>query len=154
MDKVQEYLKEWAFHYIKNKDLTRNNIVEIKERVSGVDLFVEFKDKKQIIIVEPVIKDMNITLIRLNELRNKLSAEHASIIVLNNKQNLETVKGSWDDLANDPKLSIYFVNPLSPMQRVWIIFPYTHARISDKNSLNSLFEAVQEIEHKDMEKII
>ena len=152
MDKVQEFLREWTFQYLKNKDLTRGNIKDIKEKVSNIDLFVEFKNKKQVIVIEPELKDVKAILIRLNEAKNKLNAKHSAIVVLNNKQNLDSIKNSWENLIADSGLSLYFVNPLSVMQRIWIVFPSTHEKISDKDTLNSLFEAVEEIEYKEIAK--
>lgn len=152
MDKVQEYLKEWAVQYIKNKDIIRKNILNLKENISNIDIFIEFKEKKQVIIVKPIITDIKTLLLRLNKAKTSLDAKQAVLVVLNNKKNLKSIKDDWDNLIKDPGLSIYFVNPLSMIQRIWIVYPYTHAKISTKNTLNTLFEAVQEIGFEEIEK--
>lgn len=152
MDKVQEYLREWTVQYIRNKDIVRRNIKNIEEKFSDIDIFVEFKDKKQVIIIEPIIKDLNSTLIRMNEAKNSLDSKNSVIVVLNNRKNLKSLKDNWENLVNDSGLSIYFVNPLSAMQRIWIVYPHTHEKISNKNTLNSLFESVEEIDYEEIEK--
>jgi len=151
-DKVQEYLREWTFHYIKNKDLVRNNIIDIKEKFSDCDIFIEFKDKKQIILIEPILTNINETMLRLNKLKNELDAKYTAVVTLNNKENIKTVKDNWENLITDDGLSIYFVNPISDTQRIWIVFPKTHEKISDKNTLSVLAESVQEIDYKEIEK--
>ena len=89
----------------------------------------------------PVIKDI--------ELPD--SSDYSSLVVLNNKENLKKVIEDWSKLTKDPKFRIFFVNPC--VNKRWIIYPYTHNRITEKSALkpglNALFESVESINEKE-----
>ena len=51
-------------------------------------------------------------------------------------------------LSSLPMLSIYFVNPNSSTEKKWIIYPFTHSKITEHSALKlglmTLFESVEE----------
>lgn len=144
MDKAQEFLKSWILEYIKNRDLITRQIVTIKEETKHVDIFIEYKDKKQVIVVQPQILDIENTLIRINSAKNDLDAIHSAIVLLNSKENLKTVLDAWEKITEDTHLSFYFVNPFSNTNKIWIVYPSTHNKISTKSTLKVLFDTVEE----------
>lgn len=150
MDKVQEYLKEWTIQYVKNKDIVRRDIVSFNENTPDADIFVEFKERKHTFFIEPLLKDSEQILKRIEDAKTKLEAKYSTIVMLNSKENLKVVKNIWEKLAADPGISLYFVNPLSAMQKIWIVYPSTHNKISDKSTLGVLFEAVEETNYEDI----
>ena len=54
---------------------------------------------------------------------------------------------NWDKLIDFKFLSVYFVNPWSSLDKKWVIYPYTHNRIADEDSLEtglkSMFEMIE-----------
>ncbi len=70
--------------------------------------------------------------------------QHVYLVIGNNYENLKTVLIFWNELAKNQNLCILFVNPISSEK--WIVYPYTHNRISEKatleKGLRSLMDAV------------
>ena len=52
---------------------------------------------------------------------------------------------NWKRLVDLKFLNIYFVNPFSGSEKVWIINPYIHDRICDKSSLELGIESMAEM---------
>lgn len=143
MDKIHDLLVEWTINYAKNRDVIDKNIETIEKDREGYDLFVKRKDREQLFIITPFIKD-------INEVIGKLSPDkHISLVVFNSNGNFEVIARNWSKFIELKNFNIYFVNPFSQSDKKWIIYPYTHARISDSNSLErglkSMFEMVEPI---------
>ena len=115
MEKFQAYLSDWVIDCIKNRDIFIKNIIDIKKEIEGFDFIVNFKDKKQYFIVKPFIDDINGVISRFGK------DGYFSLIVFNTKENLNTIINNWDRLIKFKNLSIYFVNPLSGLDKKWII---------------------------------
>ena len=143
MDNIYDFLVEWTINYVKNRDIISRKIENIEKNKEGYDVFVKFKDKEQFFIVRPFIKD-------INEITEKLANEkNISLVLLNSMENFGIICNNWKKFTELKSFNIYFVNPFSQLDKKWIIYPYTHERISDSNSLEkglkSMFEMVEPI---------
>ena len=150
MDKLHSFLLEWAVNYVKNRDLLTKSIRSIEKNKEG--FLVNFKDKKQFFIVEPFIQNINEVMEKMHE------EEHFSLVVFNTKDNLEAVVDSWNRLIEFKKLSIYFVNPFSQLDKKWIVCPYTHHKVGSESSLElglkTMFEMVGSLSKEELSKKI
>ena len=153
VNKVIEFLKEWCFNYIRNKDLILGRIVTIDKKEDY--LFVKYKDKDQVFLIVPEIKNINEDIVRLGEFSKAGAA--TTLVLLNTRENLDLVVSNWAKLINDLKFSIYFVNPFSSLDKVLSIFPRTHDLVTEKASLKIGLEAlalnVEQFTKEDFKKI-
>ena len=147
-DKSRSFLLDWTVNFIKNKDIVAKKIEKIENNKDGFDLFVKYRDREQYFIIAPNLADIDSIMQRIND---KL---HFTIVTLNSKGNFDAMLKSWDMLINFRFLSIIFVNPFSELDKKWIVFPYTHHKISDdsslKNGLKAIFEMVEPIEEQQL----
>ena len=140
MEATKEYqeLKEWLVLFLQHKDIFQKKIVKIEEKEGFV--IAEYKDHTHYFAIIPKITTFNF----LDSYKDK----HLSIIVYNTKDNLKSLISEWSKLADFSMLSVYFVNPHSNTDKKWIIYPFTHHRISEhgalKLGLQTLFESVEE----------
>ena len=78
--------------------------------------------------------------------------------MLNSKENLDFLMNKWNKLIKFDKLTIFFVNPFSELEKKWFISPYVHNKICDKDSLKlglkTMFETVESITEKEIIKNI
>jgi hypothetical protein len=141
-DKIRKFISKWMIEYIKNKDLVKKSITNISIE-KNYNFIVEFNDKKQFFIIEPIIKDINKIIRMINPV------EQISIVLLNNLHNFDLIVKNWKSFIDFKLFSIYFVNPFSELEKKWIIFPHSHHKISDEKSLKkglkSLFQSVEQI---------
>ena len=146
--KLRSFLADWTVNFIKNKDIVAKKIEQIENGKDGFDLYVKYKDKEQYFIIAPNLADIDSIMQKIN---NKF---YFTIVTLNSKENFDSVLKSWSKLINFKFLSIIFVNPFSQLDKKWIIFPYTHHKISDESSLKSglkaMFEMVEPIEEQQL----
>ena len=146
-NKSRDFLLDWTINYAKNKDTISKKIESIEKEKAGFDLLVRYKDKSQYFIIMPVI-DINLI---LQKLKNDV---YVSIVALNSNENLDAVLKNWSRLVNFKLLNIIFANPFSELDKRWIIFPHTHNKICDGDSLEtglkSMFEMVEPIEEKQL----
>ena len=149
MDKVKDFLTEWAIRFAEHKDIIKKEIVGIKKIADGA--YVKYKEREEFFIVIPFIKDDADVLQKIDKDNN------INIVVFNTKQNLDFLIRKWNALVEFPKLKFYFVNPFSELDTKWIISPYVHHRISDEASLEtglkSMFAVVEEFKDSDLGKI-
>jgi len=145
MDKVHDFLVEWAERFVRNKDILEKRIESIEKKVSGFDFVVRYGDKEQFFIVNQKINDLSF-------LDSFEKDKNMCIVTLNDKSNLDIVLRNWKKLSEYKFLSIIFVNPFSQLDKKWIIHPYTHNKICDKNSLElglkAMFEVVEPIKEE------
>jgi len=150
MGKMYSFLVEWTVNFVKNRDLLTKNIEDVEKNKEG--FFVKFKDRKQFFIIEPFVEDIDEVIKKINE------EEHFSLVVFNTKENFEVIVENWNMLIEFKKLSIYFVNPFSQLDKKWIIFPYTHHKVGSESSLESglktMFETVDSISKEELSKKI
>ena len=147
-NKPRAFLLEWTISFIKNKDIVAKKIEKIENGKDGFDLYVKYKDREQYFIIVPNIADINSIVQRIN------NNSHFSIVTLNSKENFAIILKNWSKLIHFKFLNIIFINPFSELDKKWIIFPYTHHRISDesslKNGLKAMFDMVEPIEEQQL----
>jgi hypothetical protein len=148
LPKPTTYLAEWFVRYTKNRDLLFKKISDIKEE--GNKIIITQKDGTVThYYVEPFPEDME-----------KLAAMPESqkgIVLYNSKDNFDRLIKSWKKLSETKGLTIYFVNPFSKLDKRWIINPYVHSQISDKQSLetglSSMYILVDPITKQEVEQL-
>jgi hypothetical protein len=127
-------LRDWIVEYVKSKDLLIKQITAIKQDEQNCDVVVEGTVKSQYIIVNPALGDLG----SLDALKDK----HVVLVTANTKENMEALIKNWDRLIQYPHLSVYFVNPNSSLDKRWVIFPATHARITERSALRKGLESL------------
>jgi len=134
-----EDLKEWAKIYVKHKDIMKKEIVSINNTDTGFN--VKYKDRDCEFIIVPELKEGDIK--GLSDDKNRV------LVLLNSKKNLDFIIKKWNTLKVLKNLAIYFVNPASSSDKVWILRPYVHNSICDNSSLatglKSIFGGVEEV---------
>ena len=152
MDKLKPFLIEWTKTYLMHKDILTKKITAITENKDNFDLIVKYADKEQFVIIEPVIGGIEQIISRLNE------EQHFTLVVFNTKENFDIVSENFNRLAAFKNFNIIFVNPLSELDKKWIISPYTHNRICDpaslKTGLKALFDGVAPITKEELNEKI
>lgn len=149
-DNISDFLKKWVSNFIKNKDIISGTIQKIDIREKKI--YVSHKNKKQLFMIEPFLKNISTIKKDINE-----AEDFVCIATYNTKENLDFMINNWKDLIKSQKLSIYFINPMSKTEKKWIIFPHTHDSISEKSSLRqgllSLFNTVDVLTEEEIKKI-
>ena len=139
-------LKEWVINYLKHKDIYTKCLKEIKE-VKADRITVVYKDKTQSFFILPSI-DFSHVIKQLEQ------GNYVGIVTLNNEQNIKALVKNWNNVSRYPKLSIYFVNPYSIMEKHWAIIPYIHNKVCDHKNLltglRSMSELVESITQDEM----
>ncbi|MAE43078.1 hypothetical protein CMO93_04855 [Candidatus Woesearchaeota archaeon] len=150
MQDVNSFLVEWNIRFLENRDVVRKSILSVKKKSEGFDFIVHYKDNIKYFIVSPIL-EINL----FNILKKE---DNAGIFTLNNKENIRFVASKWEDFAGMQFLSIYFINPFSNLDKVWILQPYVHDKICDKSSLEfglkSMSEMVESIGNFELEQKI
>lgn len=129
------FLAEWTVKFLENKDSVRRSIVKIERKENG--FIVNYKENARRFGIMPSL-DANF----LNGLKEN---ESIGIVTLNNPENIKFVHSNWSKLASFRMLSIYFTNPFSSTDRVWILNPYVHNSICDKSSLLQGLKSMSEM---------
>jgi len=139
MKKELKLLKEWTINYLKNKDILTKFIEEIDESPKEWDIVIKTKTGEKFYLVLPKIGDFG-------EIAKKIDGKNVTVVALNTKENLDVLVKNWDKAAKHPGLCVIFVNPDSELEKKWIIFPYTHDKITERKSLekglNAMFQTV------------
>ena len=142
MNNVNSFLINWSIRFLENKDTIRKEIVSVEKSNDGFDFAVHYKDKVKYFVIMPVLE---------NGIFSKIKDDiYISFITLNNMPNVKFVVNEWENLTKFKFLNIYFVNPFSSSDKVWIICPYVHDKICSKASLElglkSMAEMVEAID--------
>ncbi|MFH2027671.1 MAG: hypothetical protein ABIJ08_00900 [Nanoarchaeota archaeon] len=149
MDNAKEQMVGWIIQFIKNRDLLYKRLLSVNRDTNSFDIIIKFKDKDRSFIVEPSIKDIDNILSRFKE------DMHCGLVLLNTKNNFNAIYDNWEKIIKFRFLCIYFINPLSQLEKKWIIFPHTHDSICDRSSLKtglkSLFETVDILNENEIE---
>ncbi|MBW3011220.1 hypothetical protein KY335_03425 [Candidatus Woesearchaeota archaeon] len=137
-------LKDWTLTYLKNRDVLLKRISKIEDLDQY--LLVSNKDETHIVvIVKENISDIKPILDQFRDLEKKHKADKLTLVVLNQKENVNMVVKEWEKLIVFPTLSIVFANPKANSR--WIIAPYVHNRIADpKNLKQGIMSMFQEVE--------
>ena len=125
-------LKEWIQSYLKNRDAVEGDILSFEDK--GSDFIVHKKSGPVLFLIRPDISDTA----ELN-----ISGKF-SLVVKNNRKNLDFVINRWDVFSKLQGLCIYFVNPRTNDK--WLLNPYVHNQVTEKSALKrglqSLFSMV------------
>ena len=150
MRQTINFLREWTVNFAKNKDIFLRTIVEVKEMDREIVIIHKHKEHKY--FIDPFLENLK------NDLKSLKDDSHASIMCLNTIENFNRLIENWKLLAAYRHLNLVFVNPFSEMQKFWAIFPYTHDKIADEESLKlglqTMFEQVEPIDKNRIEKAI
>ncbi len=150
---IESFLLDWTKRYIENKDIIARKIVSIEKTESG--LLVKYSDRELTIVFMPFIKDASAVLHKIENIPN-----YKTLVVLNSPINLDFVIKNWNKLVSfGAKFNIYFVNPFSKTEKIWIICPYTHNFIADMDSLELGLKTMSEnveyvVSEEEIKKII
>ena len=145
---IDSFLIDWSVRYLENRDFIQKLIENIKKNKNESNFTIHYKDKVKYFALKTNL-DEDI----FNKLKND---EHFGIITLNTSSNISFVVNNWKKLIKLKFLSIYFINPLSKLDKVWILFPCVHDKICDKTSLEqglkSMSEMVERIDYNELEQ--
>ena len=152
MDKIRDFLAEWIELYVKNKNVMLKNLESIE--VVRNEVRVKYKDKEHLFIIEPVITEFGFFIDKLKEAPDS----YISLVIFNSKENLKKIIEKWGILKKFKFFSVFFVNPFSQTDKKWIIYPYTHSKISDDESLElglkTMSETVEPVTEEGVKKKI
>ena len=147
---IRSFLIDWIIRFLENKDAISKSIMSIKKQKGSSDFIVNYKNKVKYFIVKTVLENNILDIIKENE--------NFGIVTLNNSSNINLVISNWKKLIDFKLLSIYFVNPLSNLDKSWILSPYVHNKICDNVSLElgltSMSEMVDPIDVNELQKKI
>lgn len=147
-NKSHAFMLEWTINFVKNKDIISKKIEKIENGKDGFDLYVKYKDREQYFIIVLDIIDIDSIIRRIS------NNAYFSLVTLNSKENFDAVLKNRSRLIGFKFLNIIFVNPFSGLDKKWIIFPYTHHKISDEssleNGLKAMFAMVEPIEEEQL----
>jgi len=132
-----EELQEWAYHYIRNRDIIARSVAEIDKDESG--LIVKYKDNSMMKVL--ALADLN---------RLDISEEYSkvSVVTPNSIANIKWIMENWDKVKDHKGLTIYFVNPKSRLDKKWVLHPYTHNKICDSSALRTGIKAMSDMVEK------
>ena len=132
-----DILRQWLIHYLKSKDLIKQEIVSMDEQEDKV--IVKFKNKTRIFQLFPELKS------------DILLENHMTIVTFNTKENYKWLLDKWNKVSSYDDVAVCFINPDSTTEHKWIIYPHTHSKIAEKGSLkqglDALFNSVQTYSH-------
>jgi hypothetical protein len=128
------FLEDWMITLLKSRDAFKKEIVSI-EKQQGF-FAVNCRDKVKHFFVLPLLED---------SFRARVADDaYVGIITLSNKRNIRYLADKWNLFCTMRNLSIYFVNPLSDNEKLWIIMPYVHSKVCDEKTLEAGLLALAE----------
>jgi len=146
MIKVIDALRDWMIEYVKHRNMIMRNLVSVSPSEDSIRM--KYSDREVMVLIRPQVSDFPAILKSFGK------GSHVTIVVLNNKNNLDSLLNQWHQLVDYRFLTVYFVNPNSVLDKKWIIAPYTHHKICDDSSLaqglQSMFETVEPIEAQEL----
>jgi len=147
--KEVEYLAEWFIRYIKNRDLYFKRIKDIAQKDGLV--IVEEKTRTVQYQIISFAQDLKGPAVDMKE------EEHYGIVLYNTEENFKALLSAWAELSKVKNLIVYFINPFSKLDKQWVIYPHTHNRITEKESLKTglrtMFETVEATSKEEIKKI-
>ncbi|KHO46100.1 MAG: hypothetical protein QS98_C0005G0047 [archaeon GW2011_AR3] len=148
MEKATQFLMDWAREFIKNKNLIAKNLNAIEEK--GSELLVKYRDREQVVLIRPVLQSF------YDALKYFAADEdmHLAVVTFNTPEAFKALLDNWKELVKHRNFCVYFANPFSQTDKKWIIYPYTHSKICDEDSLEmglrSMFETVDRISKEEI----
>lgn len=127
-------LREWAVHYIKQKDLVKNDLVSYKEEEGRV--LCEYKEG----IKATYYYKENLKLEKIKAVKDD---ETAYFVCMCNEHNLKILMNNWDLFKTKKNLVFIFLN--LKLAEKWIIKPFVHAKIADPATLKQGLRTMYDI---------
>jgi hypothetical protein len=128
---LKKYLKEWAIIYLKNKDIIKQDILEIED---SDPILIRRKSTTQTVYIEPKFKDQNL---------NIKQQGTVTIVTLNLEENILEIVKRWQQLIKiGPLFNIILANPITNTQ--FSFYPQTHNNIIEPESLEKGLIALHE----------
>lgn len=131
---VEKYLQDWAVQFLKHRDIM-TNLIEKVEREDNTEIIKYKNNSAKFIYGDASLKNLNLILQKIKEV--KMEKPSYIIVAFNTKDAITNMIKNWKEISQLPQLQIYFLNPLSPIDKKWSLFPYTHERISDSASFET-----------------
>ncbi|MEM4282320.1 MAG: hypothetical protein QXU88_01330 [Candidatus Woesearchaeota archaeon] len=122
---ILSVLKEFALTRIKHLDIFKKEISLIEPQSDGFIVHGTFGKKRYYIM----------RTLDFEKIRNMPQEEAATVVVPNTKENFQSLLEGWQELLKRSSLCIWFVNPYSLLEKIWIVCPSVHASIADHASL-------------------
>ena len=139
-EKAKSFLVDWTTNFLKNKDIILRKIEQIEHNKDGFDIKVTYKDKTQFFVVTMKLIDINHIMERFKDPEG-----HYAIVTFNMKENIDAMAKHWNHLVKFKYLSVYFINPWSNADKKWIIYPHTHNKICEEDSLHEGLHSMAEL---------
>ncbi|MBS3129004.1 hypothetical protein J4410_07725, partial [Candidatus Woesearchaeota archaeon] len=123
---MTEELLRWAKTYLEQKDIHKKEISSLTKE-DPWDIILNLKNgTRKLCKIEKQFDP--------EKLLPLLGIEPVFVFLPNTRKNFQMLVQHWQALKTFPKLCIFFVNPHSATETKWIIYPYTHDRITEKES--------------------
>ena len=138
-ERLTTHLLQWMERYLRNKDLVHKRIKTLE--VQGDTLTVAYADHThqfRILTTLPAAQEATAPL---------TDAAHCSIVTYHTMENFNALIRDWEHYAKFKRhFSLYFVNPFSRQDKLWVLYPASHHAISEdsnrKAGLNSIASVV------------
>lgn len=131
-------LKEWVIHYIKQKDLVKNDLIGYKEKDDKV--LCDYKEGKKGVYY----CNENLELAKIKSVKED---ETTMCVCMCNEHNFKMLVENWDLFKKKNNLIFIFLNPSAAEK--WIIKPSIHARIADpitlKQGLRTMYDTCMSV---------
>ena len=138
---LMDPLAAWVLEYLRNKDIVKQSITGIKE-LNDYSFIVEQRTKRTLVYVAASIENLDSI---LSEISGMADDMHPMIATLNTASNIAAITRNFKKLSEFHKmLQLLVFNPDSSTDKKWTIFPWTHMRIADPETLSQGIKAMSE----------
>ena len=133
---LHEYIVSWTIDFERHRDIIQKDIQSIDKDTKECDLIISYKDKKRYIMAKASLDNI--------ETLNKFATEKKSLtfITINSQENITFLIDNWKKLIQSMDFTIIFINPFSESEKRWMIKPYIHNMITEKESLQTGIKAM------------
>jgi hypothetical protein len=115
-------LQEWTHIFIKQRDLVKRELSDIKPEGNGFLLVRKDGTTARAVVAEELNAEA-------------LQEKPVLITCLNTKKNVKVLALRWRDFSSSPELLVVFAN--SKTNEKWLLKPHLHARVADEKSLEA-----------------
>lgn len=116
--------KEWAIHYIKQKDLVKKDLISYKEEEDKI-----LCDYKEGVKATYYCKEN----LELGKIKTVKDDEITYFVCICNEHNFKILTDNWDLFKTKKNLIFIFLN--LKLAEKWVIKPFVHAKIADPATL-------------------
>lgn len=128
IDRLSTYLAHWMERYLKNKDLIHKRIKSLT--AAGDCITVTQEDRTLVYRILPELGAAQEALAPLTPVN------HCAIITYQTPENFDALIRDWNAYANFKRhFAIYFVNPFSKQDKLWVIYPSSHNAVTEAAAL-------------------